>query len=78
MESFGGHVARGQRGLGTLEFVLSPLHIGFSVVFVKDNPVAAVLAQPAVCFDLYDRFLNTGNRVKIQADSQISKDPTLS
>jgi len=50
--SFGGRMAGGQGGPSALEFVLSPLCIGFSVVFTEDNPVVAVLAHPAVRFDL--------------------------
>jgi hypothetical protein len=76
--SFGSRMARGQGGPSALELVLSPLRIGFPVVFAEDNPVIAVLAQPTVCFDLQDRFLNTGNGVKRRENLQISRDPTLS
>jgi len=76
--SLGGRVGGGQGGPGALELVLSPLCVGFSVVFTEDNPVTTVLAQPAVCFDLQDRFLNTGNGVKRRADFQTWRDPTLS
>ena len=54
--SFGDRMGGGQRGPSALELVLSPLRVGFSVVLTEDNPIAAVLAQPAVCFDLQDRF----------------------
>jgi len=50
--SFGGCVVGGQGGPSALELVLSPLRVAFSVVFTEDNQITAVLAQPAVCFDL--------------------------
>jgi len=66
----GGRVAGGQGSPSAPKLVLSPLGVGFSVVFTEDNPIPAVLAQPAVCFDLQDWFLNTDNGVKRRADLQ--------
>jgi hypothetical protein len=55
-------MARGEGGPSALEFVLSPLRIGFPIILIEDNPVFAVLAQPAVCLDLEDWFLSTGKK----------------
>jgi len=63
-------MARCKRGPSALELVLSPLRVGISIIIAEENPVIAVLAQPAVCFDLQDRFLNTGRGVRRRAKYQ--------
>lgn len=75
---FVGHMARGQRGPGAFELVLSPLRIGFPIIITEDNPVIATLAQPTVCFDLQGRFLNTGKGVKRERNLEMWRDRTLS
>lgn len=65
-----GHMSRGQGSPSAVEFVLSPLRIGFPIVLIEDNPVFAVLTQPTVCFDLENRFLSTGKEVKRRVNFQ--------
>lgn len=60
----GRYMARSQGGPSAVAFVLSPLRIGFPIIFIENNPALAVLAQPAVCFDLEDGFLSTENEIK--------------
>lgn len=57
-------MARGQGSPSAVEFVLGPLRISFPIIFIKDNPIITVLAQPAACLDFEDRFLSTRNKVK--------------
>lgn len=76
--SLRGHMGRGQHIASAVEFVLSPLRIGFPITIIDDNPVLAVLAQPTVRFNLEGWFLGTAKGVNRRPKFQMLGDPTLS